>query len=37
MISTTFEWTTGQRFSGGQSLRYLCLPDSIDPRGPKEK
>lgn len=32
-ISSTFAWANGP--SGGESLRYVCLPDTVDPREKK--
>jgi hypothetical protein len=34
IVTRTWEWP-GKGLAGGETFRYLCLPDTIDPRGPK--
>jgi hypothetical protein len=33
-VTRAWNWP-GMNTSGGSSVRYICLPDTIDPRGPK--
>jgi hypothetical protein len=30
-------WNQSEAKEGGRQIRFLCLPDSVDPRGPKAK
>ena len=36
IVTRTWEWPA-KGLAGGETFRYLCLPDTIDPRGPKTK
>jgi hypothetical protein len=35
-VTHQWEWPD-KGTAGGHSIRYLCLPDTVDPRGPKSK
>ena len=37
IISKRSEYVNEDTSSYSESIRYLCLPDTIDPRGPKGK
>ena len=37
IVSTTWRGPDDGQITGTSSLRYVCLPDTIDPRGPKGK
>ncbi|HEX5530513.1 MAG TPA: hypothetical protein VFZ82_13175 [Methylomirabilota bacterium] len=35
LVIVTFKGASGEEYGGGFSKKYRCLPDTVDPRGPK--